>query len=278
MKLINGTNIANNLAQQLIEEVVELKINGIIPKLVIVTYQPDERSQVYVRLKQKRALEVGIEVELQDWSDNQQDDCLRLMRELATRSDVHGIIVQLPISGWYDPQMLLDLIPIEKDVDGLSQKSLQALQDNNAILVPATPLAIMTTLQESAVDLNDKNIVLIGNGKMVGLPLSTLLHNLKLNIVVCDINTQDLSAQTRQADVLISAAGQPKLITGEMVKDGAVVLDVGIVEIGGKLTGDVDYDSVEPKVSKIAKVPGGVGPVTVVCLLQNVVTAAKNAA
>lgn len=276
MNEINGKDIANQLAEQLADEVIELKTKGTTPKLAIVTYQPDERSLVYVRLKQKRALEVGIELELQDWSDSQQDDCLRLMRELAKRSDVHGIIVQLPINGWYDPQMLLDLIPPNKDVDGLSQASLQALRDNNAVLVPATPLAIMTVLQESDIDLNDKKIVLVGNGKMVGLPLSILLENLKLDVTVCDITTQDLNTITSQADVLISAAGQPKLITGDMVKNGAVVLDVGIVEIGGKLTGDVDYESVEPKASKIAKVPGGVGPVTVVCLLQNVVAAAKN--
>ena len=276
MNEINGKDIANKLAEQLVREVVELKTNGIVPKLTIVTYQPDERSQVYIRLKQQRALEIGIEVELQDWSDNDQDECMRLMRELGTRDDVHGIIVQLPINGWYDPQMLLDLIPLSKDVDGLSQASLQALRDNNATLVPATPLAIMTVLEESNVDLNQKKIVLVGNGKMVGLPLSILLQNLKLDVNVCDITTQDLGTQTCLADVLISATGQPKLINGNMVKDDAVVLDVGIVEIGGKLTGDVDYESVEPKVSMIAKVPGGVGPVTVVCLLQNVVAAAKS--
>jgi methylenetetrahydrofolate dehydrogenase (NADP+)/methenyltetrahydrofolate cyclohydrolase len=275
-QIIDGKAIANQLAKQLADEVIELKTKGVVPKLAIVTYKPDERSRVYIRLKQQRALEVGIEVESQDWSDNDQDDCMRLMHELGQRDDVHSIIVQLPISGWYDPQMLLDLIPIHKDVDGLSQASMQALQQNNAILVPATPLAIMTVLQESDVDLNNKKIVLIGNGKMVGMPLSILLRNLKLDVTVCDITTTDISAQTSQADVLISAAGQPKLITADMVKDGAVVLDVGIVEIGGKLTGDVDYESVERKVSMIAKVPGGVGPVTVVCLLQNVVSVAKS--
>lgn len=273
---IKGKDIANQLAKQLTDEVIELKTKDTTPKLAIVTYRPDARSLVYVQLKQKRALEIGIEVELQDWSDNNQDECIRLMHELAKRADVHGIIVQLPLSGWYDPQMLLDLIPLHKDVDGLSQASLQALRDNNAVLVPATPLAIMTVLQESDIDLNSKNIVLVGNGKMVGLPLSILLQNLKLDVTVCDITTQDLRTKTSQADVLISAAGQPKLITGDMIKDGAVVLDVGIVEIGGRLTGDVDYESVEPKASMIAKVPGGVGPVTVVCLLQNVIAAAKN--
>lgn len=276
MKIIDGKQIADSLAEQLKQDVIALKAKGIVPKLAVVTYQPDERSLVYVRLKQKRAEEVGVDVEVHDWSDNMQDDCLRLMRELAERADVHGIIVQLPLSGWYDPQMLLDLIPPHKDVDGLSQASLQALRDGKPKLVPATPLAILTLLEQSEVDLAGKQIVLVGHGKMVGMPLSILLRNRQLDVEVCDIATDDLSATTSQADVLISAAGQPKLIQAKHVKEEAVVLDVGIVEINGKLTGDVNYDSVEPKVSKIAKVPGGVGPVTVVCLLQNVVEAAKN--
>lgn len=275
MKIIDGKNIAEQIADSLAQDIVKLKTSGIIPKLAIVTCRPDERSEVYIRLKQKRAEQIGVAVELHDWSDNMQDDCLRLMRELAERADVHGIIVQLPLSGWYDPQMLLDLIPIHKDVDGLSQASLQALRDNQPVLIPATPLAILTLLEQTDIDLPGKKIVLVGHGKMVGMPLSIILRNKQLDVEVCDITTEDLAKITSRADVLISAAGQPGLIKTDHVKTGAVVLDVGIVEINGKLTGDVDYKSVGDKPSRLAKVPGGVGPVTVVSLLQNVVAAAK---
>lgn len=271
-KIIDGKQIAQNIADKLKSEVREMAGT---PALAIVTYRADERSKVYVNLKLKRAEEIGIKVELIDWSDMEQDDCLKAMKKLGERQDINGIIVQLPLNGWYDPQMLLDLIPPKKDVDGLNMQSLDDLKQNRAKLIPATPRAVLTALEYEKIDLANKKIVVIGQGKLVGLPLSIILKNKGYDVETADINTGNLAGLTKSADVLISAAGQPNLITGGMIKPGAIVLDVGIVEINGKLAGDVDYVSVEPIAGMISKVPGGIGPLTVVSLLQNVVEAAK---
>lgn len=273
-KIIDGKAIAQNIADKLKAKIRALPT---APKLAIVTYRADERSKVYVNLKLKRAEEIGIQTELIDWSDMEQDDCLKAMQKLGERKDVNGIIVQLPLNGWYDPQMLLDLIPPHKDVDGLSMQSLEDLKQNKAKLIPATPRAVLTALDYENIDLGNKKIVIVGQGKLVGLPLGLILSNKGCDVETADINTKYLAELTKQADVLISAAGQPDLITGNMVKPGSVVLDVGIVEINGKLAGDVDYKTVEPVASLISKVPGGIGPITVVSLLQNVVEATKNA-
>lgn len=269
-KIIDGKAIAQSITDQL---KVQVHTMPMAPKLAIVTYRADERSKVYVNLKFKRAKEIGIKTELVDWSNMEQDDCLKAMKELGEQKDINGIIVQLPLNGWYDPQMLLDLIPTQKDVDGLSIQSLENLKQNKAELIPATPRAILTALEYEKVDLQHKKIVVIGQGKLVGLPLSIILKNKDYNVETADINTDNLAELTKSADVLISAVGQPNLITGEMIKPGAVVLDVGIVEINGKLAGDIDYNSVEPIAGMISKVPGGIGPLTVVSLLQNVVEA-----
>lgn len=271
-KIIDGKKIAQNIADKLKLEVQALAEK---PKLAIVTYRADERSKVYVNLKLKRAAEIGIKTELIDWSEIQPDDCLKAMQELGARNDIYGIIVQLPLNGWYDPQMLLDLIPTNKDVDGLSMQSLEDLKQNKAKLIPATPRAVLTALESVKVELANKKIIVIGQGKLVGLPLSIIMKNEGYSVETADINTTNLAELTKSADVLISAAGQPNLITGDMIKPGAIVLDVGIVEINGKLAGDIDYESVEPIAGMISKVPGGIGPLTVVSLLQNVVEAAK---
>lgn len=269
-KIIDGKAIAQNIAGKLKNEVQAMAET---PKLAIITYRADERSKVYVNLKLKRAEEIGIKVERIDWSDMEQNDCLKAMKKLGNRQDINAIIVQLPLGGWDTPQMLLDLIPAQKDVDGLSMQSLEDLKQNKAKLIPATPRAVLTALEYEKVDLKNKKIVVVGQGKLVGLPLGIIMKNQGLKVEAADINTKNLSALTKNADILISAAGQPNLITGDMVKPGAIVLDVGIVEINGKLAGDVDYVSVEPIAGMISKVPGGIGPLTVVSLLQNVVEA-----
>ena len=273
VKFIDGKGIAENIVKTL---KAQIKTLPEAPTLAIISYKADERSRVYINLKLKRAEEIGIKTELIDWSDMQQDGCIKAMIKLGKQKNINGIIVQLPLNDWYDPQALLDAIPASKDVDGLSTQSLENLKQNKAKLIPATPRAVLTALKHEGIDLADKRIVVIGQGKLVGLPLSIILKNKGYSVETADINTKDLAKLTKQADVLISAAGQPNLITGIMIKPGATVLDVGIVEINGKLAGDVDYESVEPIAGMISKVPGGIGPITVVSLLQNVVEASKN--
>lgn len=275
-KIIDGNNIADALATKLKQQIVELGKQNIVPKLAIITYRADERSLTYVRLKERRAKEIGIIIELLDYSRLKKDQCLSGLEQLARDPAIHGIVVQLPLAGWNDPQSLLNLIPLHKDVDGLSDQSLEALQKSQAKLIPATPKAILATLEGSGTALEGKKIVVVGQGKLVGLPLSIILKNQGYDVEVANINTKNLPKLTQTADILISAVGKPRLITGVMVKPGAIVLDAGIVEVNGKLVGDVDYDSVDRVAGMVSKVPGGIGPVTVVSLLQNVVEASEH--
>lgn len=275
-KIIDGNKIAQTILDEIKLEINDLKLTGKVPKLVIVSYNPSLASKTYIGLKVAKAQEVGIACELLDWSDQSLDVCMSAMAALSDKQDVDGIIVQLPTRGLEGYQELLNAILASKDVDGLSDESLELLRANSAKLIPATPQAILELISHSQIDLQGKSIVIIGQGKLVGLPLSIIMKNKNLDIVGIDINTANASQVIKSADVVIAAAGQANLVTGTMIKPGAVVLDAGTSEQNGELGGDVEYASVEPVASMVSKVPGGIGPVTVACLLQNVVEASKN--
>jgi len=275
-KIIDGNKIAQTILDEIKLEINDLKLTGKVPKLVIVSYNPSLASKTYIGLKVAKAQEVGIACELLDWSDQSLDVCMSAMAALSDKQDVDGIIVQLPTRGLEGYQELLNAILASKDVDGLSDESLELLRANSAKLIPATPQAILELISHSQIDLQGKSIVIIGQGKLVGLPLSIIMKNKNLDIVGIDINTTNASQVIKSADVVIAAAGQANLVTGTMIKPGAVVLDAGTSEQNGELGGDVEYASVEPVASMVSKVPGGIGPVTVACLLQNVVEASKN--
>ena len=272
-KIINGKEIAENILSSL-----KLKVENIAtkPKLAIITYNADERSKLYVDLKIKKAQEVGIVCNIFDWSGKNLENCKTEMQKLSDDDSINAIIVQLPMPGLDNFQEVLDLIPTKKDVDGLSSESLELLKNNKAKLTPATPKAILEIIEKENIELNDKSILVVGQGKLVGLPLSIILKNRGYKITTADKNTINLNELTLGADIIISAAGVPKLITGDMVKDGLIILDAGAAEANGKIVGDVDYESVEPKTSIISKVPGGIGPVTVACLLENILETSKN--
>lgn len=268
-KIINGKEIAENILSSL-----KLKVENLAtkPKLAIITYNADERSRVYVDLKLKKAKEVGIECEVMNWSNKDLNECKYNMQKLASDESVNAIIMQLPMIGLDNFQEVLDLIPPNKDVDGLSSISLELLKNDKPKLIPATPKAILEIIEQENIELNDKSILVIGQGKLVGLPLSIILKNKDYKVTTADKNTGNLNDLTLSADIIISAAGSPKLLNGGMIKVGSVVLDAGAAEDNGKIVGDVDYESVEPKTSIISKVPGGIGPVTVACLLENVIS------
>lgn len=272
-KIVNGNKIANDKLNGLKIQLANLPIK---PILTIITYNADERSNLYVSLKLKNAKESGIECQLLDWSAKLLDECKLEMRKLADDDSIDAIIVQLPMNELDNYQEVLNLIPTNKDVDGLSNSSFDALKNNAQALIPATPKAILEVIKNEDIELTNKNILIVGQGKLVGLPLSIILKNKRLHVVTADKNTKNLSKLTMDADIIISAAGVPKLLTGDMIKDGAIVLDAGAAEAEGKIVGDVDYESVEPKTSIISKVPGGIGPVTVACILENVLEASKN--
>lgn len=275
-KVIDGNQIAQAIDQELQTQVAQFVADtGITPKLVNIGYKPDERSLRYIKMKGPRAKSVGIDYDYYDISDKSQHECLSFVSELAQDNNVHGIIVQLPMHDWYDPQLLLNLIPTTKDVDGLSDQSLLQLQNNNSEIVPATPLAILEIIKRSNISLAVKKVLVIGQGKLVGLPLKYLLQNQGIEPMIADANTTNLVELTKQADIVISGTGQPKLITGVMIKPEAIIIDAGIVEIGGKPQGDVDFASIKGVASVVSPVPGGVGPVTVSMLLSNVLTTAR---
>ena len=272
-KIISGKDIAQAILDSAKTEINKLSVP---PKLVIISYNANKASSQYISLKTEKAAEVGIECSKLDWSSQDLDSCKLAMQKLASDGSVDGIIVQLPVTGLDNFQDVLNLIPASKDVDGLSEASLISLKENKQVLIPATPKAILEIIEKENIELNNKNILIIGQGKLVGLPLGIILKNKRLNITTADASTNSLSDLTTDADIIISATGSPKLLTGDMVKDGVIVLDAGAAESDGRTVGDVDYESVEPKCSLISKVPGGIGPVTVACLLQNVVEASKN--
>lgn len=265
-KVIDGKAIAQSIEAGCKDEVKKLTGRGIIPKLAIVVYNPSEPSRVYVDLKLKKAREMGIACELHNWSGKPAEECISLMDELAADSLTHGIIVQLPAVGLDNVDALLAKIPQSKDVDGLNPQ-------NSYKIIPATPKAILELLKRSGVELQGRKIAIIGQGKLVGMPLGTVLRAQGQAVLSADSSTADIAGVTKQADVVISAVGKPGLIRGDMIKAGAVVIDAGTSEQHGTIVGDVDYSTVDSIAGVIAKVPGGVGPVTVACLLENVVKA-----
>lgn len=275
MKIIDGKKIAQEIADKLTFQVNELMAKNVVTKLVIVGINPDERAQVYIRMKQKRAEEIGITTEFIDIADKSPVEQQAFVTSLGKDNSVHGIILQLPLMGWYDAQDLLDCIPVSKDVDGLTTISQDALENGEPGFVPATPLGVMEILKQSGIPLKGKTICVIGRSNLVGKPLAHLFEQSGAKVLVGHRQVADLGTLTRQADIIIAAAGSPGLVRAEMIKDGAVVIDVGINEIKGKLQGDVDFASVKNKASIISPVPGGVGPMTVVMLLQNVISAAQ---
>ncbi len=272
-KIISGKDIAQAILDSIKTEINKLSKP---PKLVIISYNANKASSQYISLKTEKAAEVGIECDKLDWSSQDLDSCKLAMQKLASDVSVDGIIVQLPVTGLNNFQDVLNLIPASKDVDGLSEASLISLKENKQVLIPATPKAILEIIEKENIELNNKNILIIGQGKLVGLPLGIILKNKRLNITTADASTNNLSDLTIDADIIITATGSPKLLTGDMVKDGVIVLDAGAAESDGRTIGDVEYESVEPKCSLISKVPGGIGPVTVACLLDNVLEVSSN--
>lgn len=274
-KIIDGKKLAQELASELTAKVSDLVSNGKVPKLVIVGSNPDERSLVYIRMKQKRAEEIGITTEFVDIADMSADRQIKFVTGLNSDQSVHGVILQLPLQGWGDPQELLNCIAPSKDVDGLTNTSQNDLAEGKPGFVPATPLAVMEILRRNNVVIEGKTATVIGRSKLVGEPLKYLLEQAGATVLVGHREVPSLSELTLQSSIVMAAAGKPGLVTGEMIQDGTVVVDVGITEVDGKLKGDVEFNSVSSKASLITPVPGGVGPMTVVMLLRNVVSAVQ---
>lgn len=268
MKIIDGKAIAAELRLDLKEkiEIMERK-----PGLAVVIVGEDPASRIYVRNKIKACAELGVRSYSYELpSDATQGDVENLLDELAHDSNVDGILLQLPLPAHLDSEAAVSRIPFEKDVDGFSAKNLGLLMQHKEKIVACTPLGVMKLLEKEGIQLQGKNAVVLGRSETVGKPMAMLLLNANATVTVCHSKTQNLKEICRSADILISAIGKPKFVTADMVKQDAVVIDVGINrDEFGKLCGDVDFENVKEKTSFITPVPGGVGPMTITMLMYN---------
>ena len=274
-RIIDGKRIAAELREEVRQRVQQLREKaGKAPGLAVILVGDDPASATYVRSKTKACQEAGIlSRRLTPPGDVSQSDLLCIVRELNRDPAIHGILVQLPLPKHLDERAVLESVDPAKDVDGITFASIGRLVENQPLFVPCTPAGILELLDREDISIPGKRAVVVGRSEIVGKPISLLLLHRHATVTICHSRTVDLAAETRRADILVAAVGKARMITGEMIKPGAVVIDVGINRIEGKLVGDVDFDSVAPVASAITPVPGGVGPTTVAMLLKNTLRA-----
>jgi len=285
--LINGTQIAKEIVEELKKEIADLKTNhGIVPGLASILVGENSASQVYVGMKVRMCLNLGIYSERYDLPATiTENELLQLIEKLNDKPEINGILVQLPLPKHINESRILLSIRTDKDVDGFHPVNVGKMVIGNADFLPCTPHGIQQLLLRSNVEVEGSHVVIVGRSNIVGKPIANILlqknRGANATVTICHTGTRDMASLTRLADILIIAAGQPKSITADMVKEGAVVIDVGVHRIGksadGKslLCGDVDFDAVKEKASAITPVPGGVGPMTIAMLMVNTVKAAK---
>ena len=276
MTIIDGKKLAENLRHKIANEVKEFSRP---PGLAVILVGDDSASQVYVRNKTKACVEVGFYSDQIHKSANiTQEELLSEVRRLNDNKTIDGILVQLPLPPHIDTEVIIEAIIPEKDVDGFSSENVGKLMQNKPFLSPCTPKGVMAMLASLNYELRGKDCVIIGASKIVGRPMSMELLNADATVLVCHKETIGIAEKVRMADVVIAAAGAPNLVKADWIKEGAVVIDVGINRLeDGTLTGDVDFDEVSKIFKAITPVPGGVGPMTIACLLSNTVECFKKA-
>ncbi|MDI6775179.1 MAG: bifunctional methylenetetrahydrofolate dehydrogenase/methenyltetrahydrofolate cyclohydrolase FolD [Verrucomicrobiota bacterium] len=289
-KIIDGKQIARDIREELRREVAGLKQKGIVPGLGVILVGEDPASKSYVTAKEKACEEIGL------YSDDNRlpastsrNDLMALVQKMNGDPKIHGILVQLPLPKHLNEVEVLRAIDPKKDVDGFHPVNVGKMVVGEKSFLPCTPRGIVQLLARSGVKLDGAHVVVVGRSNIVGKPVANMLlqkkENANATVTICHTRTRDIGRFTRQADVIIAAAGRPKTITADMVREGAVVIDVGVNRIedktkkaGFRLVGDVDFDAVKEKASLITPVPGGVGPMTITMLLYNTVEGAKMAA
>jgi len=273
MAIIDGRKIAAEIKEGVKKEVKSMETK---PGLATVLVGDNPASQLYVKLKGKACEETGIKSEKYEFpGDVKEGEIIKLIRELNSNSSIHGILVQLPLPKHLNSQKIMAEISPEKDVDGFNPVSMGNLMIGDEGFVPCTPKGIIRMLEHEGVNVEGKGCVIVNHSPVVGKPLAMLLLNREATVSVCHVKTKDIGRFTREAEILIVAAGVPGLIKADMVKEGAVVIDVGINKTENGIVGDVDFDAVKDKASLITPVPGGVGPMTIAMLLENTVMAAR---
>ena len=278
MILIDGKGTAKKIREKLKIEVEELKKNNINPRLAVIMVGDNSASHIYVRNKSKACNEIGIEFEEHLLPENiTQNELIDLIEKLNNRKEINGILLQSPIPDALDINEAFRKITPEKDVDGFNPINVGKLVLNQNTFISCTPFGIIKLLEEYGISIEGKQAVIVGRSNIVGKPMSSCLLNKNATVTICHSKTRDLPSITKQADILVAAIGKSEFITEDMVKEGAVVIDVGINrDENGKLKGDVDFEKVSKKASYITPVPGGVGPMTIAMLMYNVVKATKN--
>lgn len=275
--IIDGKDLAKKIRKDLKIECEELKKQGINPKLAVIMVGNNPASKVYVKNKSRACDEIGIEYEehLLEETTTQQE-LNELIKKLNNTKEVHGILLQSPLPEHLDINQAFKAISYRKDVDGFTPSSVGKLVMGGDTFISCTPYGVMKMFEEYNIDLTGKDVVIIGRSNIVGKPLSQCCLAQNATVTICHSRTKDLKTHTKRADIVIAAIGKPKFVTADMIKQGAVVVDVGINRNEeGKLVGDVDYENVEKIASYITPVPGGVGPMTIAMLMNNVIKAAK---
>ena len=277
MKILDGKAVSLKVKESVKVRADELKKFGIEPTLAVVLVGEDKASQTYVRAKEKACNEYGIKSVAHRLSENTtQNELLALINVLNLDDSIHGILVQLPLPKHIDTNVVLAAIDPQKDVDGFHAVNVGKLVSGLEGFVPCTPLGVMEILKEYGIDVAGLNAVVIGRSNIVGKPMANLLLNASATVTVTHSKTKNLKEICKNADLIVAAIGKPFFLKADMVKDGAVVVDVGINRLDdGRLVGDVDFDEVAPKCSYITPVPGGVGPMTIAMLLNNTILAAQ---
>ena len=276
-EIIDGKALAAKIRGELKEEAAALTDEGRTPGLAVILVGDDPASKTYVRNKAKACAEIGIYSERYELgADTAEEDVLYLIKMLAGRDEINGILVQSPLPPQIDGRRLVEAIPPEKDVDAFHPANIGRIMRGDYDMLPCTPAGVMELIKTTGVEVEGSNCVVVGRSDIVGKPMAMLLLQANGTVTMCHNRTRDLPDITRHADILVVAVGRPKFITGDMIKPGAVVIDVGMDrDEDGKLCGDVDFASAEPVAGYITPVPGGVGPMTVAMLMKNTVNAAK---
>jgi len=275
--IIDGRLISSEIKCELVKSIKELKQNEIVPGLAVILVGEDPASQVYVRNKEKMCNELGMSSKVYKLSeDTTNEELLALIDKLNNDNEIDGILLQHPVPNQINEYEAFNKILPSKDVDGFTNVNVGKLVVGEDTLVSCTPFGILQMLKHEKIEIQGKHCVIVGRSNIVGKPMMQLMLNENATVTVCHSKTKNLSEITKLADILIVAIGKPKFITKEMVKDGAVVIDVGINRIDGKLIGDVDFETVSEVASAITPVPGGVGPMTMVMLMNNTIKACRN--
>jgi methylenetetrahydrofolate dehydrogenase (NADP+)/methenyltetrahydrofolate cyclohydrolase len=285
-RIIDGKAIAAEFRAELAIRVERLKRRGVVPGLAVVIVGADPASQVYVRNKALASGAIGMHSEVHALpADVTESHLIAFVKRLNANDAIHGVLVQLPLPKHIESRAVIEAIEPEKDVDGFHYFNVGSLFMGEPAFYPCTPFGVMKMLEHESIPVEGAHAVVVGRSTIVGKPMALLLLNAGATVTICHSKTRELGAMTRQADILVAAVGKPRLVAAPMVKEGAVVIDVGINRIadssaksGYRLVGDVDFEGARARASKITPVPGGVGPMTIAMLLKNTVRAAEQSA